>query len=326
MSTPGLGKKLEYLGRDFIYALMRLILPRRRDRGPIDPAQIKTVCVMRIEEKIGDLLMTVPLMRSAKLTFPNAEVTALVGMKQVKLIEGIAEVDRVVGFNKRDALNPLKLLGLLRELRRPHYDLVFEASSWNALSINSVLVMKLGLRHTLSVGHPTDLADRFFDYRPPIVEDINEIRRSLGLLQAVDGAKITEEVALPPWSVPSRVDRLIENAGLKTGKFMLLHPGAYRKVRRWNYDAHRRFCDLVRENFGLSTLVIYGVGEQEEAPAIRAALGSYPVLEPDLTLEEVVGLMRRARFVMTMNSGPMHLSVGSGTPTLAFAVGIDPYQ
>lgn len=61
-------------------------------------------------------------------------------------------------------------------------------------------------------------------------------------------------------------------------------------------------------------LVVWGPGEEPLARAI--ADGSGATLAPPTDLALLAALMRRARLVVSNNSGPMHLGVAVRTPTV----------
>jgi ADP-heptose:LPS heptosyltransferase len=65
---------------------------------------------------------------------------------------------------------------------------------------------------------------------------------------------------------------------------------------------------------GLAPLVVWGPGEEPLAWAV--AQGSGATLAPPTDLALLAALMRRARLVVSNNSGPMHLGVAVGARTV----------
>ncbi|MFP2930231.1 glycosyltransferase family 9 protein, partial [Pyxidicoccus sp. 3LG] len=68
--------------------------------------------------------------------------------------------------------------------------------------------------------------------------------------------------------------------------------------------------------------VTWGPGEEELARSVvEAAPGAR--MAPATNLDELAALMRAAGFTVCNNTGPMHLSVAVGAPTLAFFLRMD---
>ena len=67
---------------------------------------------------------------------------------------------------------------------------------------------------------------------------------------------------------------------------------------------------------GLAPVITWGPGEEELAKRCASAVpGAF--LSPPTSIDQLAALMRRARLTVCNNTGPMHLSVAIGTPTLA---------
>ena len=73
---------------------------------------------------------------------------------------------------------------------------------------------------------------------------------------------------------------------------------------------------------GIQPIVTWGPGEENLAKSVvSAAEGS--LLAPPTDLDELAALMERAQLSICNNTGPMHLSVAVGTPTLGLFVKMD---
>ncbi|MGZ6071111.1 MAG: glycosyltransferase family 9 protein, partial [Myxococcaceae bacterium] len=82
--------------------------------------------------------------------------------------------------------------------------------------------------------------------------------------------------------------------------------------------AGRAFAQL-----GRAVLVAWGPGEEDLA---RTVVGAIPgaQLAPPTDLDGLAALLAAARCTVCNNSGPMHLSVAVGAPTLALFLRMDP--
>jgi ADP-heptose:LPS heptosyltransferase len=307
------GDLLRAVGRALALGLANLAFPRPRAGLP-PLAEIRKVLVVRVDERVGNQLLTTPLVRALKLGLPGAELH-LLAPRQGQLV-GSPHVDRAITWQKRDAFRaPLRFLGLLRDLRRARYDLVVEAGHWSAYSLTASLLARLVAGRAPIVGHDRGDAARFLSH--PVPHDPSEegevpakleLLRPLGL--PARGLELDTSLGLDRSDAAAE---LLERAGLAGKALAVVNPGARFADRRWPPEAYAAVCrGLVAR--GLAPLVVWGPGEEPLARAI--AEGSGAALAPPTDLPLLAALLRRARLVVSNNSGPMHLGVAVGASTV----------
>jgi heptosyltransferase-3 len=305
------GTALRALGRALVLGLANLLWPRPRAALP-PPGAIRKVLVIRVDERVGNQLLTTPLLRALKLGLPGAELH-LLAPRQGHLV-GSPHVDRALRWQKREAFRaPWRLLGLLRALRRERYDLVVEAGHWSAFSLTAALVARIVGRDGAIVGHDRGDSARFLSH--PVPHDpanAVEVPAKLELLAPLDLPPRGFELDTSLGGDLTAADAVLRAAGL-TGDFALLNPGARLADRRWPPEAYAAVARGLMTR-GLGVLVVWGPGEEPLARAI--ADGSGATLAPATDLALLAALMRRARLVVSNNSGPMHLGVAVRTPTV----------
>lgn len=117
----------------------------------------------------------------------------------------------------------------------------------------------------------------------------------------------------------ARAERVVADAGLEPGKFLLIFPGSGSKQKNWPAT---KFIELAR---GLSSvvklLVVLGPAEDDlESLFWREQLATVRELE----LGTVAGLASLARGFLGNDSGVSHLAAASGAPGLAVFGPTDP--
>ena len=110
----------------------------------------------------------------------------------------------------------------------------------------------------------------------------------------------------------------LRESGLEGGPIVALHPGASCPSKRWPAERFAAVGDRLTENHGLQVVVLTGPGEAEygeqvvtrmRQPAARA-LGRFG-------LGETACLLRKARLLVSNDSGPVHLACAVGTPVVS---------
>jgi ADP-heptose:LPS heptosyltransferase len=85
--------------------------------------------------------------------------------------------------------------------------------------------------------------------------------------------------------------------------------------RRWAPSAYATVArGLVAR--GLAVVVVWGPGEDAIARSIAAEGGERVVMAPPTDLPLLAALLRVCRLCVSNNSGPMHLAVAVGAPTV----------
>jgi heptosyltransferase-2 len=129
-----------------------------------------------------------------------------------------------------------------------------------------------------------------------------------------------DPVARPAF-VPAEEDRasaetLLGMHGV-AGDFALLHPtrGLSAQRDRWPAEGFIALARRLRERDGLPLLVTGAPADAALAKTIAEAAGAISIAG-DTTLGTYAALGERARYVVAMDSGPMHVAAAVGAPTV----------
>jgi ADP-heptose:LPS heptosyltransferase len=87
------------------------------------------------------------------------------------------------------------------------------------------------------------------------------------------------------------------------------------KGKSWSREALAQIAARLRTE-GMGAFLILGPEERAEASAIARAFAGTPLLA-DAPLRTVAAVCAACRAVVTPDSGPMHLAIASGAPTVA---------
>jgi heptosyltransferase III len=290
-------------------AVWLLPLDRSRRSRP-DPETLRSVLVVRTDERVGNALLTIPLALALRALLPRAEVHLLLAARRAELAEGLGL--GLVRFERTDAfLHPLRFLRFLRALRKSH-DAVVDAAHWHAFSLTSALLSRFAARRWV-VGPRRGPAEMYSAAVEPPPEGVTEVPAKLLLVLGLG-------LAVPPAS-PLRT-RLGEDlgpwaVGVLGGAAVLLNPGARKADHRWPPD---RFAALAREihaQRGLRSIIAWGPGEEELARGVLAMAGASAFVAPPTDLAHLAALLRHASLAVVNDTGPMHLAVACEAPTLA---------
>lgn len=289
-------------------------------RTNLRPERIERVLVVRIDERVGNVLLTTPLIGALQEWFPDARVDVLVAENKRALLDGIA---RVLPFEKRLAYTaPLAYLRMLLSLRRARYDVVIDASHWHRFSLSSA-VLSAWTGAPLRIAHDRGEARMFATETVPAPTGAeSEIQTKLRLMDplGIAAERRSMRTGLGRGSAAARMGAWLSEQGL-SDPIVGLAPGGRKPDHR---VAPEVFTELgaAAAAEGASVVILWGPGEEALVEVIASGCAAIPA--PPTDLDELAALMRRCAVTVTNDTGPMHLSVACGAPTIALFKGADP--
>lgn len=306
-APPRLLKRLEWLGKVLLALALAVLTwrPSRRARARSRATGLTSgrALLVRIDNRVGEALLTTPLTRV--LADRGFEVHVLVHPRVLRVLEGLPTIHRLWPFSKT--------CRCLSELRSFPFDVVVNCGNWATASVTSALVARLAAPSAVVLGPANFPAASLADIPVPHRRDSrSEAVQRAHLLTPIVGHVPTptlsfrEPRATPP---PTATPRVLINPGGRLG---------YRRVPPHLFAAAAREASAL----GFLPLITWGPGEErlaaevlEQAPGASCA--------PPTDLDALAALMTTAAATVTNNTGPMHLSVAVGCPTLALFLHVD---
>jgi len=273
----------------------------------IRPKRILVVALRRL----GDVLLTTPLIRSFKRAWPDAAIDALVFEGTEGILAGNPDLADVIAMPARPGGK--EALALVRRLWR-RYDLAISTQSgdrptfyaWAAGHHSVGFVDGSGVLARLkriALTHPVDL-----------VRDSHRVREVLLLSDALDVAPVAELVA--PQGPPPRT--------APRGPYAVIHPVPMFRYKRWTDQGWRSLAAGLGAR-GLAVVTTGGPGEGAQLDAIFEARPDMTRLEGALSWPELAALIKGASVYVGPDTSVTHLAAATGTPTVALYGPTDPH-
>lgn len=299
----------------------------RRRRRPASPPE--RVLLLRVE-RIGDLLMVMEAIATARTAWPDAEIDLAVGSWNVplaSLIPGINRIDQIdVPWLAREGtgLSWRGLMAKAAEWRTRRYDLVV---NFEPDIRTNILAWRTGApwRAGYWTGGGGALLTDALAYDP----ESHVSENALALIRHCVGGQLSAAAARsrlsPGAEAQMAADQLL--AGAPPGARLIgLHVSGGRESKQWHLS---RFAEVGRAlaSDNATTLVLTGgPGDRAMVDQVRRALGDRPVIDAAglLNLPATAALLSRLDVLITGDTGPMHLAAAVGTPVVALFGPSDP--
>ncbi len=260
---------------------------------------------------LGDVLLTTPLIRALRTRHPAATITALTKECWAPLLSANPHLNEVITAAPGD-----RLVALARQLRRA--DFTHHLDLHGSVRSRVLRLLVPGPWH----GYDARRRERklllharqdTYQGQVPVAERYFEAARSLEA--APDGG--AAELFVSP-AAELRAEDWLRQAGLVPGAPLVgLVPGAAHATKRWPLVHWKKLARGLTDR-GLHVVVIGGAADVAAGTEIAAALGRHGASAAGrLDLQASGALIRRARVVVTGDSGPMHLATAVHTPVVA---------
>ena len=279
----------------------RLALPLPAQRPALE--EIASVLVVRTDDRVGNALLTIPLVRALQRVLPRARVDLLLAARRAPLAEGLPDL-RVIRFDKR--AGPLRWLRFLRELRA-RYDVAIDAAHWHAFSLTSALLSRWAARRWVIGADRGPARFVYAGIAPLPAPGTPDVMAKLQL-----AAPLGLQLSAAP--METALGRGPSPVG---GRFAALNPGARKADHRWPPARFGSLAGKLREVHGLRSVVFWGPGEEALAEEVVRSSGGAAELAPATDLDGLAAAFRAAALVITNDTGPLHLAVACGAPVLA---------
>jgi heptosyltransferase I len=248
---------------------------------------------------LGDIVHTLPAVHFLKLSFPRARISWIVNTEWAPLLEENADLNTVIPFPRKEFRGPVGLLKFLRWCRglsglEPDLVLDFQGlfrSAWISHSAKA--------RSVLGLSDSREGSQFWYDRRALVLSGQHSVDRYLALARLA-GADTSGPIQFPlphGKAVPS-----LELAD----RFVLLHPFARGSGKSLTPEEIFELTHL------LLPIPVVVVGSS----STRFAMDRNGISLLNRTdIPELVWLLRRSSFIVSVDSGPMHIGAAI-TPEL----------
>ncbi|MFH2128107.1 MAG: glycosyltransferase family 9 protein [Pseudomonadota bacterium] len=302
-----------------------LVLGRFRDRpGPFDPAQVKSILVVR-NDNIGDVLCTTPAIQALRDAFPQAHLAALVCTLSQSAIEGHPALDELFVYPKAKHRHYGKvesfkrMAAMLAQVRRRRFDLAvaFRDSFSNS---QAWLTYASGARWRLGPEARGRKKRWGFYYNlaapwPPKKD--HEVLRCMSLLRHIGLDSPPGRLYLKvPEESRAKVAELFATCALDPARppvVLTITRCAYRPECTWPDAKYRRLAGELAKRPG-GVVITHAPGDEAWVGAILKGLEPKPSVFCSPSLKDFAAMIAAGRVFITPEGGPMHFAAAVHKP------------
>ncbi len=258
---------------------------------------------------IGDVLLATPVIRNLKLKFAHLKIDFLCERFTSDVVAGNQFLRDVLSFDKKND-STISLISLVREKK---YDVVIDLFG----NPRTALITRFsGAQYR--IGFP--FRGRAYAYTihvTPRGGEVHNVHFNLDVLRHC-GIPIGSADPEFPLTQSHRdfADEWLKEQGIANSRMIGINPSGGWYTKKWNPGSFARLADRLSQQMQYPILYFWGPGEHEEVQKIQKLMTSKSFAIPQTTLKEMGAFLERCSYLVSNDSGPMHIAASLGVPTL----------
>ncbi len=278
------------------------------------------ICIVMMSA-VGDAVHVLPVINAIKRARSGSHITWVLQPGPATLVRGHRSVDEIILFDRTKGAAGFR--SVIAELRSRKFDLLINLQVYfkaGIITAMSGVPRRLGFDH----ARARDANWLFTTERIPphpvqhVQDQYFEFLRELGINPE------PVEWDIGPWEQErewqrtfiSQFDRPIASIVVATSK----------PAKDWMPDRWARVCDILSTNYGLQPVLVGGNSDRETSAAaeIVRLSSAQPHSALGSGLRNLVSILDASQLVLSPDTGPLHMTVATGTPVISLMGYTDP--
>lgn len=273
---------------------------------------------------IGDVIHTLPALSAIKNALPEAEVSWAVEKKSAELLRGnplltrLIEIDtKKLRFKDTPSQTLIAAREQLKELRASNFDVALDFQGL----LKSAMIAKLSRakrRYGFSRRHLREPASRLLLTKTvEINPKAHVVVKNLTLAEKALKIPVpSENFEFPIFTSENHFAEAEKVISQTSENFAILNPAGGWATKLWEAEKFGALADRLWEENGLVSIVTTAPNEKFLAEKTLNASKSGKIISANTSLKGFYELAKRAKVYVGGDTGPTHLAVAAGAPTV----------
>ncbi len=279
--------------------------------------QLKNILVVRTD-RIGDVVLSLPLARIIKEKYPDAKITFLVREYTKALALNNPFIDEVITLEEKSS--KVLIRKNVVKLRKQNFDIAFIV--YPTLKI-SLIIFLSGIKNRVGSGYRLYsflFNKKIFEHRKDALK--HELEYNLGLLSAI-GIKNTGGINNVSFDLNvsksslDKVSATLNSIGIRSDeKFIIIHPGSGGSAVDLPVE---KFKELIKLLTDKKYKIVLTGNEKETEICQKLTLNEYVFnLAGRFNLEELIAIISKCSLLVANSTGPIHIAAALDKYTFGF--------
>ncbi len=279
--------------------------------------QYKRILIVRTD-RIGDVLLSTPVIRALRETYPDAYIAMMVSPYAKDIVEGNPYLDSVIIYDKDGKHKSWqRTFKFARNLKKKKFDLALILHPTNRVHLVIFLACiprrigydrKFGFLLSDRIRHTKQLGEK------------HEVEYNLDLVRYLGIEPEDKNLFMPIKAEAERwAEAYLRQEGIREDdKLAAIHPGASCPSKIWPNERFAQVADSLKERYGFRVLVLAGSKDIAKAQAVVGNMRHPAVnLAGKTSVAQLASVLKRCQIFISNDSGPVHIASAVGTPVIS---------
>ena len=309
-------KSAEQFGKKALTFIFKIFVKQEKiSFNKIDISKIDKVLIIRQDRRIGNLILTTPLIQKAKNVFPNAGIDILIAKSNLPLCEDNPYLNKIYSFDHTGFIyNPFHFLKLISNLRKNKYSVVIESSKPSGVSFLNGYLAYL-TKSPIRIGFENGSGSIFTNVhiQPDLVKHYYEIQQELVNFLSVEKSYYKPQIFANETETNKMRTLLNEKFDIDKSDYIIgIWIGA-RGKKKWDIENFKKLFDRIKSETGYTPILAFGIEEAEDYTSInKEKYNSFRIND----LKNLKAFILSCNVFVCGDTGPLHFSYALGTPTV----------
>jgi len=275
---------------------------------------------------LGDIVHTFPIVRAIKRSIQDISIDWVVADSYADLVRMSPYVSEIFPFKRKEwgrwfkASTVKEVFGYIKDIRQREYGAIVDLQGL----LRSGLITFLA-RSDLKIGFKSarEGATAFYNIKIPAPDHgAHAIDRYFSALRGL-GIQVSGPIGYD-LEIPAK-ESLWADLNTPDEPFAVINPNSRWETKRWPTEKFGQLAVELSETEGLKSVIVGGPADIERGKAVAESAGGATI---DLTgqgsIVHLAALLKKASVLFSNDSGPLHLAVALGIPSVSIFGPTDP--
>ncbi len=282
------------------------------------------ILIIRLSS-IGDVLHGTPVPRALKQALPGCHITWVVGQVAADMVRYNPDIDELFVWPREEWEKAMRA-GRFREawqiwqrlrtyFHDKHYDIALDI---HGLFLSGMVTAASHAPRRIGLSHTRELNHWFMTETAPPPNGPHVIERYLSILRPlqIQAADPRMTLIIPPAATEFAAAFLPEQGVTPADKVIAVNPATTWKAKNWPPAYFAQVIDAVSPH--AKVVLCGGPGDRAIAGQVLQAAKT-PVIDAvgRTSLLELAALLERADVLVVGDTGPLHMAIAVGTPSVS---------
>lgn len=274
------------------------------------------ILIVRVSA-IGDVIHGIPVLCALRDAYPGAFLAWVAEGTAGDVLDGHPALDELVRVPRRWWKLPREVWRMRQRLHSLRFDVAIDLQCLTKSAITAWL--SGAPRRIGKAGVDGRELSRWFNNELIEASGTHVMEHYLSMLRPLGIESPAVQFNLPERPADAEViERFLQTNGLAGRRYAVLNPGAGWPSKIWPAERYGALARHLHEAHGVASVAAWGLKtELPLAETIVAMSAGHAQLAPPTTMLQLASLCRRAALFVGSDTGPMHLAVAVGTPTIS---------